>query len=125
MGGKVITMKYNKLQDAYFGTGISNYKGILYTALDGLKYGDLNLVRLQLNKISKKLNQFISVTGIHHCLRTLPMVHREIDKYVRILSNTNILSFNAKVSVEEFLYSLLSAFGTVQYFCDYMHYKGF
>lgn len=118
-------MKFKNIYDAYLGTGLAGYKGILYSALEGLQYNDINSVRIQLQNLSRRLEQFLSSTGLYRSMKSLPDMHNEIERYSRILSNTPILSFNAKMDVENFLYNLLSAFGRLQEFCSFMLSIGF
>ena len=118
-------MKFKNTYDAFLGTGLVGYKGILYTALEGLKYNDIYAVRTQLQNLSTRLERFLTSTGLYVSIKSLPTMHRKIDHYSRLLSNTQVLSFNAKMKVEDFLYNLLSAFGRLAEFCSFMLSVGF
>lgn len=118
-------MKFKNTYDAFLRTGLVEYRGILYTSLEGLKYNDINTVRMQLNKLSRGLEAFLNATGLYVGIKSLPAMHNKIERTVRTLSQASVLSFNTKAMIEEFLYNLLSAFGRLAEFCSFMLSMGF
>lgn len=67
-------MKFKNTYDAFLGTGLVEYKGILYTALEGLKYNDIYSVRTQLQNLSKRLERFLTSTGLYIGIKSLPVM---------------------------------------------------
>lgn len=118
-------MRYNNIYNAYLGTGICDYKGIVNTALNALQFNDTYTVCHQLQNLSRRFGQFISATGLHVSIKSLRPMHEKIDSYVKTLSRTPMLTINTKRVIEEFLYKLLSSFRCIHDFCSYMHNEGF
>ena len=102
-------MRKRRIYDIYLSTGVSDFNGIIYTALDELKYGNMQEVKYYLSILNRNLENFMNETGLYRHMKSFIKLHQYIDSFIRGCHYPSI-------KVEEYLYSILNSFNAIKRF---------